>query len=276
MENENNKKKNVLGVIITIVILLLILGALGFIGYGYYKKQTQNIPNPVATMEVEKYGTIKIELYPDMAPETVANFITLANNGFYDGLKFHRVVKDFMIQGGDPKGNGSGGPTLSSINSEIEKDSDGDKEYAIKGEFSANGYTKNNLNLVEGTLAMARSDYTQYSPTLTEESYNSAGSQFFIMTSNDYTGLSGYYAGFGKVVEGLDVVKEIAKVDVKATVQEGQEATGDEEKSTPKKDVIIKSIKVETNGVDYGKPNTLEPFNYMNWLYSMYNIQGTE
>ena len=179
---EKKIKNKKIGMIITIITLVLILAILGRLCYGYYKNQTLNVGNPVATIEVEKYGTIKVELYPELAPETVSNFIKLANNGFYDGLKFHRVLENFMIQGGDPNGDGTGGPTLSDIDSSIEKDSDQDTAYAITGEFAANGYTSNNLNLVEGTIAMARSDYTQYSSTLAEESYNSAGSQFFIMT----------------------------------------------------------------------------------------------
>ena len=271
-EKKTNTKK--IGIIITIIALIIILGVLAWLGYGYYKKLTVKPQNPVATIEVEKYGTIKVELYPEIAPETVANFVNLANNGFYDGLKFHRVIKEFMIQGGDPNGDGTGGPKLSAINPEIQKDSEQDKEYSIVGEFAANGYTSNNLNLTEGTIAMARSDYTSYSSTLAEESYNSAGSQFFIMTSNDYTGLSGYYAGFGKVIEGLDVVKDIAKVKVTSEAEKDKDnESANTEKSIPKKDVIISSIKVETYGAKYKMPKTLEPFDYMTWLYSMYGLQ---
>ena len=178
--------------IICIIALILIIVILGGLCYGYYKKQTLNISNPIVTMEVENYGTIKIELYPDQAPETVKNFIRLANNGFYNGLKFHRVVKDFMIQGGDPSGDGTGSPKFSDLYNNSDENakykySDGTEAkstdaYSIPGEFIANGYDKNNLNLTEGTIAMARSDYTSYSATLSNESYNSASSQFFIMT----------------------------------------------------------------------------------------------
>ena len=91
--------------IIALILIIIILGGLTF---GYYKKQTLNISNPIVTMEVENYGTIKLELYPDMAPNAVKNFIQLANTGFYNGLKFHRVIKDFMIQGGDAQGDGTG------------------------------------------------------------------------------------------------------------------------------------------------------------------------
>lgn len=273
MKNKNKKNKN-MGIVITSIAFVLLLTILVWLGYGYYKKLTIKPQNPVATIEVEKYGTIKVELYPDIAPETVSNFVNLANNGFYDGLKFHRVIKDFMIQGGDPNGDGTGGPKLSDINPKIEKDSEKDKAYSITGEFVANGYTSNNLNLTEGTIAMARSDYTSYSPTLAEESYNSAGSQFFIMTSNNYTNLSGYYAGFGKVTEGMDVVNDIAKVKVTSEAEKDKDnQSANTEKSIPKKDVVISSIKVETYGVDYEIPKTLEPFDYMSWLYSMYGMQ---
>ena len=134
---------------------------------------------PIATIVVKNYGTIEAELYPHIAPNTVNNFISLANSGFYDGLTFHRVIKDFMIQGGDPNGNGTGGPG-----------------YSIKGEFSNNNF-KNNLKHTEGVLSMARS-----------QNKNSAGSQFFIVTK-DQPGLDGDYATFGKVISGMDVVHKI-------------------------------------------------------------------
>ena len=272
--------------IIALIILVVILGLLVF---GYYKKKTVTIENPIVTMKIENYGTIKLELYPELAPETVKNFITLANNGVYDGLKFHRIIKDFMIQGGDPKGDGSGGPTFADLyNNEDEeakykysngKDAKSSDQYTIKGEFLANGYKENDLNLTEGVIAMARGDYSSYSSSLLEEGYNSAGSQFFIMTTDNYTRLSGYYAGFGKVIEGMDVVKKIAEVECTTAKSEGEEETVENsstEVSTPITDVIISSIKVETNGVNYGMPDTLEPFNYMKWLYSQYGLPYTE
>ena len=284
----NNKK--ILN-IFTIIALILIVIVLGGIVYGYYKKQTLNAQNPIVTMEVENFGTIKIELYPDKAPETVKNFVTLANNGFYNGLTFHRVVKDFMIQGGDPKGDGTGGSTFADLcnNSDENqtykysngKEAKGTDSYTIKGEFVANGYNNNTLNLEEGVLAMARNDYTSYSPTLSKESYNSSNSQFFIMTTNNHTNLSGYYTGFGKVIEGIDVVKAIENVECKAKEvksEDGSETQSQEnqEVSTPTQTVKISSVTVETNGVNYGMPETLEPFNYMKWLYSLYGMEYKE
>lgn len=138
--------------------------------------------NPVVTFTMEDGGVMKAELYPEIAPISVNNFISLINKNFYDGLIFHRVIRGFMIQGGDPEGTGCGGPG-----------------YSIKGEFSQNG-VENNLKHTEGVLSMARS----MAP-------NSAGSQFFIM-HEDAPHLDGSYAAFGMVIDGLDVVDKIAAV----------------------------------------------------------------
>ena len=284
-------KKTNLKTLFWAIALVLIVAILGYIIGGYFKKYNTKIENPIVTMEVQNFGTIKMELYPNIAPETVSNFIKLAENGYYNGVKFHRVVKDFMIQGGDQAGDGSGSPTLAKLyNSDDEnatykyesgEEAKGTDAYTITGEFTANGYTKNNLNLTEGTLAMARADYTSYSSTLVKESYNSAGSQFFIMTNNDHTNLSGLYAGFGKVIEGMDVVKQIENVECKAqkeATEENEEnaQNENEEKSKPVEDVIISSVTVDTKGIDYGMPKTLKPFNYMKWLYSLYGLQYSE
>ena len=188
--------------ILWIVALILVIVLIAVVGYGYYRKLTMEVKNPIATMEVENFGTIKIELYPELAPETVANFIILSNRGFYDGLTFHRVVKDFMIQGGDKEGTGQGSAKLSDL-----KDDGEDTEYSIKGEFIANK-VDNKLKFEEGVLGMARNDYTQYSSSLTEQSYNSGSSQFFI-TTKETSSLNGYYTSFGKVIEGMDVVHKI-------------------------------------------------------------------
>ena len=135
-----------------------------------------------AIIEVEKFGTIEVELYKDAAPITVDNFVKLANKGFYNGLTFHRIIKGFMIQGGCPKGNGTGGPG-----------------YSIKGEFSANG-VNNPIKHERGVISMARA----MDP-------NSAGSQFFIM-HQAAPHLDGQYAAFGKVIKGIEVVDAIASV----------------------------------------------------------------
>ena len=138
--------------------------------------------NPIVTIKIKDMGDIKAELYPDVAPITVENFVKLAGSGFYNGLTFHRIISGFMIQGGDPEGTGMGGPG-----------------YSIKGEFAANGVA-NSLNHTRGVLSMARSSLP-----------DSAGSQFFIM-HEDAPYLDGQYAAFGKVIEGIDVVDKVAGV----------------------------------------------------------------
>lgn len=230
-----NKTSKIIWTIALIVVLVLI----GVVVFGYIKKATFKPENPVATMEVENFGTVKLELYPDVAPETVSNFIALANRGFYDNLTFHRIVKDFMIQGGDKKGNGTGNANLSDL-----KDGAEEKAYTIKGEFNKNNVT-NELKIEEGTLAMARAGY----------SYDTASSQFFIVTKesdNNTNLLYGQYAVFGKVIEGMDVVHKIE--DVEVTAKEGSK-----EVSTPVNAPKITSIKVDTKGVDYEIPETMDP-----------------
>lgn len=265
--------------IVLILAIILVLAGIGYVCYGFYLKFTTNYPNPVATMEVEDYGTVKIELYPDKAPNTVANFIALANSGFYNGLTFHRTIPDFMIQGGDKSGNGTGSPSLSDIKDNVETD----KEYNIPGEFIANSFTQNNLKHSRGVISMARTDYGTYSTELTQYGYNSAGSQFFIMTQ-DTTSLDGLYAAFGKVTEGMDVIDKIANVKVYYRDDEytdakeedlPKDANGNPVKApnTPKKAPVIKSITVETYGVDYGTPTTVDVFNYTNWVMEQYNVQ---
>ena len=138
--------------------------------------------NTIVTIQMKDGGVMKAELYPEIAPETVKNFIDLASKGFYNGLIFHRVIPGFMIQGGDPEGTGMGGPG-----------------YSIKGEFTANGFA-NELKHARGVLSMARA-----------MDRNSAGSQFFIMHET-YPSLDGQYAAFGKLIEGIEVVDKIASV----------------------------------------------------------------
>lgn len=180
------KSKSVLSFIF---LVMLIVGGCGTNEQSQPKKDdvTQSAQeiedNPIATITMENNDTIKVELYPNIAPNTVNNFISLAESGFYDGLIFHRVIPGFMIQGGDPEGRGTGGPG-----------------YAIKGEFESNG-VENELNHERGVLSMARS-----------QDPDSAGSQFFIMVA-EATHLDGEYAAFGKVTEGMDAVDKIVNVE---------------------------------------------------------------
>ena len=167
-----------------IALCLILLGTMGCTSGEKNKteEETMHSEYPIATITMKDGGVIKLELYPKIAPESVKNFISLANSKFYDGLIFHRVISGFMIQGGCPKGNGTGGPG-----------------YNIKGEFSANG-VDNSLSHERGVISMARA-----------MAYDSAGSQFFICHA-DSQFLDGQYAAFGKVIEGMDVVDAIASV----------------------------------------------------------------
>lgn len=171
--------------------------------------------NPIVKFEMNDGSIFEAELYPDIAPNTVNNFISLVKKGFYDGLIFHRVIKGFMIQGGDPQGTSMGGPG-----------------YSIKGEFSNNGFT-NDLKHTPGVLSMARA----MDP-------DSAGSQFFIMHETS-PHLDGSYAAFGKVINGLDVINTIA--DVRTDWND-----------RPMEDQMIKSVTVDTFGVEYDEPVTIK------------------
>lgn len=170
--------------------------------------------NPIVTFTMENGDVMKAELYPDVAPNTVNNFISLVKKGFYDGLIFHRVIAGFMIQGGDPEGSGMGGPG-----------------YSIKGEFNYNG-VENNLKHSRGVLSMARAQHP-----------DSAGSQFFIMHA-DAPHLDGQYAAFGKLVEGEDVLDSIASIDTDWS-------------DRPRTPQVMKTVTVDTLGVDYAEPETL-------------------
>lgn len=267
--------KKILGRILLIVAIIAVVAGIGCVGYGIYKKITLDIPNPVATMEIEGFGTVKIELYPDKAPNTVTNFIRLANRGFYNGTTFHRTVPDFVIQGGAKNGDLTASPSLSDIMDNVETD----KEYNIEGEFIANGYDTNNVKHEKGVISMARSDYSSYG--LTTQGYNSAGSQFFITTEENIQ-LDGLYAAFGKVIEGMDVIEKVANVEViyrQEDLKDGEEAPQDENgqtinSDTPKEQPVIKSISVETYGVDYGVPETIDVFDLYSWMLQQYGIIG--
>ena len=192
----------------TIIILVSILCLTGC-----GKKEYDN---PIVTMNIKDYGTIKIELYPKYAPNTVANFVNLVEEGFYNGNTFHRLVPGFVLQGGDPDGNGTGGPG-----------------YSIKGEFRENGYTKNTLKHTTGIISMARST-----------SPNSAGSQFFIVLADSQmvsASLDDKYAAFGKVIQGMEVIKNI---EDSAKVEDTQ--TG-----KLKENITIESATVDTFGKEY-------------------------
>lgn len=254
-----NKKTIILSVAMALILVLIGIVLIGVVGNAINK-----VDHPVATIKIEGYDEpIVAELYPEYALNTVKNFITLANNGFYNGLIIHRVEKNFVIQGGDPSGDGTGGPTLSAIDSKIEKGSDADKKYSIDGEFSKNGY-KNKLKHERGVLSMARSSY---STELIKEGYNSAGSQFFICLE-DAPSLNGVYGAFGKVTSGMETADKIS--EVKLAVTKDEEKGTETQTSKPEQDVVISSITIDTHGIDYGKPVVHEAFDYSSWYLKKY------
>lgn len=171
-----------------------------------------NTENPVVALYIKNYGSVVIELYPDVAPNTVNNFISLVKSGFYDGNTFHRLMPGFVLQGGDPTGTGTGGPG-----------------YTIKGEFTNNGFT-NNLKHTKGVVSMARGSY----------SMDSAGSQFFIMLGDsDY--LDGDYASFGKVIDGMDIVEKIEKSERVSDASSGKLQTN----------LVLEKAVIDLKGKEY-------------------------
>ena len=284
MEQQLMAKGNGFGTVVKIIAILALILLIGYVCGTIVKKTTYKSENPVATIEVQDYGTIIVELYPEYAPNTVTNFIKLANNGFYDGLIFHRTIPDFMIQGGDPKADGTGNASITDLNNRKEETTAENNttdeqnitststtktdEYVIPGEFILNGYTKNTLKHRRGVISMARGDYsTMGSSTLVKKGYDSASCQFFITTKTS-TNLDGAYASFGEVKEGMDVVDKIVNVEVETreTNPEDESLTADRPVNPP----VIKSIRVDTKGVDYGMPETLEPFDYNSYMMQQY------
>ena len=194
--------KKLLTILCSLVLCISLFGC---------QKETKDY---IAKIEVKNYGTITVKLDGKTAPITVQNFVDLAKSGFYDGLTFHRIIKGFMIQGGDPQGTGVGGPG-----------------YSIKGEFNINGF-QNDLKHTKGVLSMARAQHP-----------DSAGSQFFIMHENA-PHLDGQYAAFGMLTEGVDVLNKIAETDTDWS-------------DRPRNPQVMKTVTVETFGVDYPEPETL-------------------
>lgn len=230
----NGRNLSIFLIVIVVVLIIAVAGG-GFLANSLANKSNDSSDsstksdikdsdyhkdsNPVATIKIKDIGTMKFELYPEQAPQTVDNFIYLANNGFYDGLTMHRIDKGFVAQGGDPSGDGSGGPG-----------------YSIKGEFSSNN-VDNPLVNEKGSLTMARSSDP-----------DSAGSQFYINLV-DNTSLDGDYAVFGSIISGQENLDNFEDIKTKDN--------GQGEKSEPVNPVIIESISVDTKGKEYSEPKKL-------------------
>lgn len=229
-------------IIIASIVLVLIIGVIGYMAYGYYQKKTLKVEHPIVTMEIENYGIVKMELYPEMAPNTVRNFIKLINEEYYNGLTFHRVEEE-LIQGGDINGDGTG-----------------ETEYTIEGEFAQNNHKENTLSFERGTLGLARQDYTMYYYYTGDSNYltlgnNTGCAQFFITAEDCSAQFDGNYCAFGKVIEGMEVIDTVKAIE---TTTETDEESGETTKtSTPVNPPVIKSMTVDTFGVKYKEPKKI-------------------
>lgn len=291
------KIKRILLILAIIIVALLLL----YLGINYAKAGMNELKkdnNPIVTMEIEDYGTIKIELYPDMAPNTVKNFVALVNSGYYNGKTISEIGEDSIVGGFDlsdgkqedseekkdeEKATVEGedteeeyvpGPKLSNI--KTLKDGEDDTAYSIAGEFVEAGFTDNTLSHQRGVISMKRDTYEdyQYQFSLLQmmgyESYieslislmdNTAGSGFFIVTETN-TAYDGQYAAFGKVIEGMDVVDKISEAKVKESKSEDEENTEAETIKVPEKEIKISKVTVDTKGINYGVPETSTRFDF--------------
>lgn len=291
------KIKRILLILAIIIVALLLL----YLGINYAKAGMNELKkdnNPVVTMEIEDYGTIKIELYPDMAPNTVKNFVALVNSGYYNGKTISEIGEDSIVGGFDlsdgkqedseekkdeEKATVEGedteekyvpGPKLSNI--KTLKDGEDDTAYSIAGEFVEAGFTDNTLSHQRGVISMKRDTYEDYQYQLSllqmmgYESYieslislmdNTAGSGFFIVTETN-TAYDGQYAAFGKVIEGMDVVDKISEAKVKESKSEDEENAEAETIKVPEKEIKISKVTVDTKGINYGVPETSTRFDF--------------
>ena len=291
------KLKKILLIIAIIIVALLLL----YLGINYAKAGMNELKkdnNPIVTMEIEDYGTIKIELYPDMAPNTVKNFVALVNSGYYNGKTISEIGEDSIVGGFDlsdgkqedseekkdeEKATVEGedteeeyvpGPKLSNI--KTLKDGEDDTAYSIAGEFVEAGFTDNTLSHQRGVISMKRDTYEDYQYQLSllqmmgYESYieslislmdNTAGSGFFIVTETN-TAYDGQYAAFGKVIEGMDVVDKISEAKVKESKSEDEENAEAETIKVPEKEIKISKVTVDTKGIDYEVPETSTRFDF--------------
>ena len=209
--------------LVALVVVVLAFVCVAVFSSGLLNNKPEQ--NAVVTMEIEGYGTVTMELYYDKAPNTVRNFISLVESGYYDNTVIPRIAKGFVVQAG--------------------RNEDKKLDYTIKGEFANNGFKRNDLSNTRGTIAMARNS----SNVGTIKAENSAASEFFINVANNSAKLDGNYAVFGKVTSGLDILVKISKLE-----NDGSIGTGD---GKPSKDIKIKSMTVETFGFEYGEPTKI-------------------
>ena len=287
-----SKTKKIISVLIILVLLVAIVAMIVNVTMAKVDKKH----NPVVTMDVEGYGTIKIELYPDMAPNTVKNFIRLAQRGFYNGKTFNDI-EEGLVRGGavveeettdDKKEDDKKEDTTATVETgEEEKTATGpkysdirdlaegeeDKVYSIPGEFMEKGFDDNTLAHQRGVISMYRKTsslyqqeiammqmmgYTDYLDTILNKLYDSQDSQFFILTENN-SDFDGTFTAFGRVTEGMEVVDKIAKLELKKETSEDGEKN---DSTKPVKPAVISNVTVDTFGVDYGEPQVEEVFDF--------------
>lgn len=253
--------------IIGIIIVVILIGLIGILGYNGIKAKQDKVQNPVATFELQDYGTIKIELYPEYAPNTVTNMIALIEAGYYNNKVIYGKDDVALYMARNANEEDSKGPMLSLIDNSVEADSENDYEYEINGEFIANDFEQNTLRHEKGTISLNRSDYSSYG--LKEEGYNSGKAQFSVIMQ-DSANLNGVYCAFGKIIEGLDILEKIYNEGQVTEAEEGQEQGSIQKFANMP---IITNATVEKYGIDYGKPEVHEAFDiqsYINDLYSQY------
>lgn len=270
-------------ILLSLIVIALICAIVAIIA-NFVLSKTDNKSNPIVTMEIEGYGTVKIELYPDMAPNTVKNFIRLAQRGFYNGKTFNDI-EDGLVRGGAAEDTQAdteseetedtestiAEPKLSNIKDLAEGEED--KSYSIEGEFVENGYNNNTLAHQRGVISMYRKTssyyqqeiamvemmgYESYLDTILDNLYDSQTSEFFILTE-DNSNFNGTFAAFGKVIEGMDVIDKISEVELQTTTSDdGTETTSTKPVTAP----VISSVTVDTFGVDYGEPEVVDLFDF--------------
>ncbi len=276
-------KKILIGLIIIALIAAIVLLVINIV-----MAKVDNKPNPVVTMEVEGYGIIKMELYPDKAPNTVKNFIKLAQNGFYNGKTFNDIENGLVRAGAvaettDEDGNAVTGPMLSDMKTLAEGEED--YQYAIPGEFMENNYTDNNLKHQRGVISMYRKTsslyqqeislmqmmgYSEYIDPILEDMYDSQDTQFFILTA-DNMNYNGLFSAFGRVTEGMDIVDQISQLELTQETDENGESY---ESTKPVNPPVIKNVTVETYGVNYGDPEVVRAIDfdaYFDMFMQMFN-----
>ena len=251
-------------VLLIILVIAVILG-IGFVGCNYVKASNYGAQNPVATFEIKDYGNVKIELYPEYAPNTVSNFIALINSGYYNEKVVYGKDSGALYMARNKEDN-TEGPKVSLIDNSIVEDSEDNYSYEINGEFIANGFEKNTLRHEKGVISLNRSDYSMYN--LKKEGYNSGSAQFSVImeTSSE---LNGLYCGFGKVIEGMEIIEKIYNESEVVATEDGETDSDSIKEFTTMP--VISTAAVETYGVDYGKPEVHKAFDLQSYLMQLYS-----